>query len=453
MTETFQARLEVPVSAEELYAWHVRPGALTRLAPPWEETNILHDDGVREGGRTVLEVAIGPVHERWVAVHRDVDPGRGFTDEQIEGPFVSWVHRHQIDALGSHHAALTDTIEYRLPLGALGRLVGGSAVRRRIERMFVYRHAVLADDLRRHAEHRGRRLRVAITGQSGLIGRALSAMLTTGGHEVLAVVRRAPTAGEIAWDPAAGTIESDKLAEVDAVVHLAGENIGDGRWTEAKKTLIRESRVHGTQVLSAALARLRGGPCTLVSASAIGWYGDRKEAVDEHSAGGEGFLAEVCEAWERAADPARAAGIRVVHPRTGVVLTPLGGALPQLITAFKVGVGGKVGRGDQGLSWIALDDVVAGLHAALLREELDGPVNLCAPDPVDSAGFARVLGEVLHRPSVVPLPEAAVRVTLGEKGEALLLEGARVRPGVLLAAGHRFTCPELTGALRHLLGR
>jgi uncharacterized protein (TIGR01777 family) len=451
MGETFEARVELAASAEAVHDWHLRKGALERLSPPWEALRILRDDGVKDGGRTSIEVAIGPVHERWVAVHREVTPGRGFVDEQVEGPFSSWIHRHVIEPLGPERCALTDRIEYKLPLGALGRLVGGSLVRKRIERSFAYRHAILADDLRRHREYAGRTLRIAVTGASGLIGGALVPMLTTGGHEVLPIVRRAAEPGEVAWDPERGVLEADKLRGVDAVVHLAGENIGDGRWSDDKKQRIRASRVRGTTFLAESLRKLAGGPRVLVSASAIGWYGNRTDPVDEDSPRGEGFLAEVCEAWERAADPARAAGLRVVHPRTGVVLTPAGGALPELLSAFKVGVGGRVGGGTQGLSWIAIDDVVAGVHAAIMNEAFEGPVNLTAPNPVDNANFARVLGEVLHRPSAVPLPEAAVRLALGEKGQTLLLEGAFVRPARLEAAGHRFSYPHLDGALRHLL--
>jgi uncharacterized protein (TIGR01777 family) len=451
MSEKFEASVELPASAEEVFAWHTRPGALQRLSPPWESLTVFSSDGVRDGGRTVLEVQIGPVHERWVAVHRDVTAGRGFVDEQLEGPFRSWIHTHRIEPLGPDRARLTDSIEYALPFGALGRLFGGGAVQRRLERSVAYRHAILADDLRRHAEQGGRRLRVAVSGASGLIGGVLVPMLTSLGHEVRSLVRRAPQPGEIAWDPERGVIDADQLAGLDAVVHLAAENIGEGRWSEAKKQAIRDSRVRGTALIAEALARLRGGPRTLVSMSAIGWYGDRREPVDESSARGEGFLSEVCEAWERAADPARAAGLRVVHPRGGVALTPAGGPLPRMLGAFKMGAGGRIGRGDQGLSWVAIDDLVAGLHAALLRDDLAGPVNVCSPEPVDSATFTRVLGQVLRRPTFLPLPEAAVRLAFGEMGEALLLEGAFVRPARLQAVGHRFGYPALEAALRHLL--
>ncbi len=452
-TSIFSSRVELPVSAMDAFAWHTRKGALERLTPPWEPARVLQHDGVHDGARTILEVALGPTHQRWIAEHSEVVPGKGFVDEQVEGPFSRWRHTHRFVELGEARCALEDHIEYRLPFGGLGRFFGGGYTEGRLARMFAYRHAVLLDDLRRHAAYPGKRLRVAITGQSGMLGRSLTAMLVTGGHEVLPVVRRAPLAGEIAWDPQAGTIEREKLVGVDAVVHLAGDNIAEGRWTDEKKARVRDSRVQGTTLIAETLARLEGGPKVLVSASAIGWYGDRPELVDEASAPGKGFLPEVCELWERSADPARAAGLRVVHPRIGIVLSLEGGALAKLSAAFSAGIGGRVGKGDQGMSWIALDDVVGALHAALLDPMLEGPVNLTAPYPVDNVTFVRTLGDVMHRPSALPLPGAAVKLMFGEMGERLLLDGAFVKPSQLEASRHRFSYPELDGALRHLLGR
>jgi uncharacterized protein (TIGR01777 family) len=425
------------------------------LTPPWEDIRMLSDDGLVDGGRTVIEVAVGPAHTQWISIHKDVQPGRRFVDEQVEGPFKTFVHHHIFAPIDEQRSELREEIEYRLPLGGLGRLLGGSAVARRLERMFAYRHALLSDDLRRETELGLRTLgpqKIAITGASGLVGRALTCLLTTAGHEVRAIVRHEGRGSDIAWNPDAGTIERDKLVGLDAVVHLAGENIGDGRWSAAKKERIVQSRVRGTKLIAETLAGLQGGPRTLVSASAIGYYGSRTTPVDESAEVGSGFLAEVCHAWETAADPARAAGLRVVHPRTGIVLTPAGGALAPMVAAFKTGLGGRIGAGEQGMSWVAMDDLLAALHAMIIRSDLSGPVNVTAPEPLDQATFARVLGEVLGRPSVVPLPATAVRLALGERGERLLLEGAIVEPKRLVGAGHRFSYPSLAGALRHLLG-
>ena len=449
-TEVFERRIELPVSVDELFAWHTRQGAFQRLTPPWEPTKVVSNDGVVNGGRAVMEMHLGPTTQRWIAEHKEVAPGQGFVDEQVAGPFKAWRHEHRMEALGPARSALVDHIEYVLPLGAVGHFFGEGIAARRLEKMFTYRHDVLREDLTRHAEYRGERRRVAITGASGMIGRALSAMLTTGGHEVLRVVRHGE--GEVHWD-GKSTIEAEKLRGVDTVIHLAGENIGEGRWNDEKKRKIRESRVEGTALVARTLAELADGPRTLVSASAIGYYGDRKEPVDEASPRGDGFLAEVCEEWERAAEPARAAGIRVVHPRIGIVLSPEGGALPPLRKAVGAGVGGPIGRGDQGVSWISLDDVVYALFATVMRDDLIGPVNLTTPNAIDNAGLARALGHVLHRPSFMTLPAAAVKVAFGEMGERLLLDGAIVAPHRLVEAKHRFAYPELDAALRHLLGK
>ncbi len=451
--ETFTARVELPVSAQAAYDWHLRPGAFQRMSPPWEVSRVLSNDGVRNGGRTVIEIQFGPTKRQWIAEHRDVVDGVGFVDEQIDGPFAYWRHQHRVEPLGPDRCVLEDHVDYRLPLGDLGQLFGGGIASRRLERMFEYRHSVLRDDLLRHQQYGDRRLRVAITGHDGLVGRNLSAMLSSGGHTVVPLVRREPKRGELRWDPMAGTIDREGLAEVDAVIHLAGESIADGRWSDEKKRRITDSRVMGTRLIAETLASLTRGPRTLVSVSAIGWYGDRDTVVDEGSERGQGFLPEVCEAWERAADPARAAGIRVTHPRLGIVLSPAGGALPPMATAFSTGVGGRVGSGKQGMSWIAIDDVLGALHAALLDDALVGPLNVTSPNSVSNAEFADTLGKVMHRPSAIPLPGLAVKLAFGEMGERLLLEGAWVKPRHLLASNYRFSYPELMPALEHLMGR
>jgi uncharacterized protein (TIGR01777 family) len=291
--------------------------------------------------------------------------------------------------------------------------------------------------------------RIAITGASGFIGSELSESLASGGHEVQPLVRRSPQAHEIYWNPGSLEIELERLEGVDAVVHLAGESIAGGRWTPERKAAILDSRVKGTRLIAEALARLRQPPRVLVSASGIGYYGDRgDEVLTEESAPGTGFLADVCQAWETATEPARQAGIRVVHMRTSIVLSPRGGALAQLLTPFKLGVGGVIGSGRQWMSWIGFADLIGAYHHAIFTASMEGAVNATAPNPVTNAEFTRVLGKVLGRPTLFPLPEAGVRLLLGELGEALLLEGARVLPRKLLDSGFAFLHPDLDAALR-----
>ena len=298
------------------------------------------------------------------------------------------------------------------------------------------------------------RLRVAVTGATGLVGSALVPALRAAGHRVDRVSRRPPAAGstDIQWDPGRGRLDPRALEGVDAVVNLAGESIAARRWTGSVKERIRRSRVDGTRLLAGTLGRLTRRPQVLVSASAVGYYGSRGEApLTEESPPGSGFLAEVCREWEAAADPARAAGIRVVHPRLGVVLAGQGGALPRMALPFRLGVGGVIGSGRQYWSWIEVSDLVRAIELSLALDTLAGPVNTVAPSPVTNREFTRVLGRVLRRPTLVPLPAPAVRLLLGEMGQALLLDSARVLPQRLERAGLRFRHPGLETALRAAL--
>jgi uncharacterized protein (TIGR01777 family) len=334
-------------------------------------------------------------------------------------------------------------------------LGGGAFARAKIRRAFAYRHAITLADLERHAMHATRPpLRVAITGATGFIGSALAAFLTTGGHQVSRLVRGGRAAGsDIAWDPARGEIEREKLEGVDAVVHLAGEPVSE-RWTAAHKRGILESRVQGTRLVAETIASLARPPRLLVSASAVGIYGDGGDQVlAEAGPHGSDFLAGVAEAWEAAADPARAAGVRVVHPRFGVVLSPRGGALKALLPPFQMGGGGKLGNGKQWMSWIALDDAIGALHHLLLTDTLVGPVNVTAPSPATNAEFSKTLGHVLGRPAAITVPRLALKAMFGEMAEVMLLRGQRAIPRRLTESGFTFRHPTLEGALRFELGK
>ena len=297
-------------------------------------------------------------------------------------------------------------------------------------------------------------MRIVVSGASGLIGSALTARLQADGHQVLALTRSAAHAsasGHIFWNPDAGALTPRDLEGADGVVHLAGEPIV-GRWTAEKKSRILNSRVRGTALLARALTALAQPPRVLICASAIGYYGDRGHAVlYEESAPGRGFLAEVCQAWEAAARPATARGIRVVQARNGIVLSLAGGALAKMLPIFRLGLGGRLGSGRQYWSWVSLDDVVEALVHALTQDALTGPMNLVAPQPVTNAEFTRTLGSVLKRPAFLPAPAMGLRWLLGEMADALLLGSARVEPRQLLVTGYRFQWQDLEGALRHLL--
>lgn len=444
----------MPVSVERLDAWHRRPGALQRLSPPWERVEVeSRRDDIDPGTRRHLRVGRWPFRSRWVAEHRPLDDGRGFRDVQVEGPFARWEHEHRFESRDEDSSILEDRVEYALPLGALGQAVAGRWIRRQLERAFSYRHRVAAADLGAHRRAGEESLRVAVTGSSGLVGSALVSFLRTGGHEVVRLVRRPPKlgGGEVRWDPE-GFVDTENLEGVDAVVHLAGENIF-GLWTSGKKEAIRQSRVQGTRVLVDALSALERPPGVLVSASAVGYYGDTGgERVDEESPPGSGFLAGVCREWEEAAAAAEDAGIRVVRLRAGVVLTPRGGALGAMLPLFRLGLGGPLG-GDQWMSWVSRDDMVGAIHHALVDEELSGAVNAVAPHPVRNRELASTLGRVLRRPAFLKVPAPLVRLATGQMGEEALLASVRAVPAALEAAGYRFRHSGIEEALRHCLGR
>ncbi|MEQ8787036.1 MAG: TIGR01777 family oxidoreductase [Pirellulaceae bacterium] len=453
--DEFVQSTALPTSAAEAFAWHERPGAFDRLIPPWENVRVVSaGGGIGEGQRVELVNQLGPLSLRWLVEHRDYRRGEMFRDVQLEGPFAHWDHRHAFRPEGPTGCVLEDRIEYACPGGALGRLLGRGLVQSRLERMFRYRHETTAADLAAHARFAGvKPLSVLISGASGLVGSALAPLLTTGGHCVTRLTRGEPAGDELGWNPASGEIDQARLSRFDAVVHLAGESIADGRWTKAKKRRILESRVEGTRSLSRALAACHDGPKTLVCASAIGYYGDRgAEVLDEASESGAGFLPEVCRQWEEATRPAEDAGVRVVHLRIGIVLSPKGGALAKMLTPFRLGGGGPIGDGRQFWSWISIDDLVGAIHHALMTPSLRGAVNAVSPAPVSNLEFSRSLARVLRRPCLLPMPRLAARLALGEMADALLTASTRVIPRALEASGYRFRHASLDAALKHLLG-
>ncbi|WNG85602.1 TIGR01777 family oxidoreductase [Mycobacterium sp. ITM-2016-00317] len=435
---------------DEVWRWHARPGAMRRLVPPWQPMSVVSEASSLADGVAVLGL---PGGLRWVARH---DPsayveGTRFADELAsQGPaswpprvIGRWRHTHSFTDVGSG-TRVHDRVDARVPAAAL-------------RATFVYRQRQLTDDLAAHrrAEVAGAApLTVAITGASGLVGSALSAFLSTGGHRVIRLVRGHATGeDERRWDPldpAPGL-----LTGVDAVVHLAGASIA-GRFTEAHRAAIRNSRIEPTRLLARAAVSAPDGPRTFVSASAIGFYGaDRGDTqLTEDSGRGDGFLADVVADWEAATDPAAEAGLRVVKVRTGIVQAAAGGTLALLRPLFTAGLGGRLGSGRQWLSWIGLDDLVEAYHRVLYDESFSGPVNAVGPEPVRNAEYTRELARVLHRPAMVPVPALGPRLLLGAEGARELAHASqRVVPSKLLAAGHPFRHLDVGDALAHQLGR
>jgi uncharacterized protein (TIGR01777 family) len=295
-------------------------------------------------------------------------------------------------------------------------------------------------------------MKILVSGSTGLIGSALKQALVADGHQVAGLVRANPKPGDVLWNPVAGTLNPAPLEGFDAVIHLAGDPIAEGRWNAEKKARIRDSRVKSTKLLAETLSKLARPPKVLLCASAVGIYGHRgEEVLKEDSSAGLGFLAEVGKAWEAAAEPAARKGIRVANLRFGIVLTPHGGALKKMIPPFKLGIGGAFGSGRQFISWIALEDAVGAIRHVLSKPEISGPVNIVAPEPVTNAHFSKSLGKALHRPAIIPMPAFGVRILFGEMADEALLASTRVEPDRLLSSGYNFRHKTLEEALRSML--
>lgn len=439
---------------QQVWDWHTRPGAMRRLVPPWQPMRVVKETESLADGTAVLGL---PAGLRWIARHdpSGYDPPHQFVDVLSSSADLGgvmtlpprvigwWRHTHRYSDAGTGATRVHDIVDTTVP---------GFALRS----TFAYRHRQLAEDLAAHADATARRpgpLTVAITGSSGLVGTALAAFLSTGGHRVIRLVRGEPAGeDERRWQPMQPA--ADLLDGVDAVVHLAGESIA-GRFTESHRRAIRVSRIEPTQRLAELAAMTGGRLTTFVSASAIGYYGyDCGDTVlDEDSPRGDGFLADVVADWEAATAPAAEAGLRVVRVRTGIVQAAAGGTLRLLRPLFAAGLGGRLGSGRQWLSWISIDDLLDVYYRALWDTSLAGPVNAVAPDPVRNVDYTRALAATVRRPAVLPVPGFGPRLLLGRQGAAELAQAdQRVSPAKLLGCGHRFRQPDIADALAHQLG-
>ena len=450
--QTYERSTVLPHSLERVFAWHETAASFDRFLPPSPPMELLERTGtIRDGDRATFRVRVGAFGFRGTVEYEGYRPLEELGNRHVGGPHRSLRHRHLFRATGEGSCELTERIqcEPRLILATLGR----AWLRRTMERTLEFHQERLRRDLDRHASGPAEPLRVLVTGASGLIGGALTAFLESGGHEVVRLVRRPPAApAEIPWDPAAGQLDAGTLEGFDAVIHLTGENVGAGRWNAARRLRIRESRVASTELLCGALAAVRRPPSVLVSASAVGYYGDIDGTVDESAPAGDGYLAGVTAAWEQAAEPARAAGIRVAHARLGAVLSPKAGILKRLLPVFRAGAGGVVGSGRQPISWIGLDDAVGALHFLVSNGQAQGAFNVVAPRAATNCEFTRALAAVLRRPAIAPVPAVAIRTLFGEMGDQLILKGQAVVPARLTELGFRWLEPTLDGALRWELG-
>ena len=422
-------------------------------------------NGVQDGSTAELRIGIpgtqGRVGPHWVAEHDNYRKDQGFDDFMVSGPLKDWRHHREFRALaiGSEpRTEIREEITYEFP-SPLPNAVGEWFSDAQLEKFFAYRTRQLADDLAFHAAHHGQGPRkILISGASGLVGTQLVALLGGGGHTVRTLTRGTPTMPtQLQWDPTHGELNLDLLREADVVIHLAGEPIGK-RFTAKHREAVMDSRVDSTLVLARSLAAIADDhrERALIVASASGFYGPDRgdEVLTEESRPGSGFLADVCRAWEGACEPARAAGVRVVNVRTGMVQTPAGGQLALQLPLFLAGLGGRLGDGRQWMPWITIDDLV-GLYAHVaLTPGLSGPVNACAPEPVTNAEYARTLGHVVHRPALLPVPKFGPAALLGGQGaKELALAGQRMSASRAEAWGYQFRHRTLAAGLHHVLAR
>ncbi|HEY7228021.1 MAG TPA: TIGR01777 family oxidoreductase [Nitrososphaeraceae archaeon] len=469
------------MSPNELFEWHLREGAFERLNPPWQRFKVIERKGnIQNGGTIKVKIKIGgPLHTTWLLKHSDYMKDKQFRDIQIEGIFKSWTHTHLFKQLGLSSSELEDNIEYSLPGGKIGRAIASDLIDKKLNKIFCYRHRITRGDIQVHSavnKIRGNDgpMTIAITGSSGFIGSSLIPFLTTGGHRVIRLIRdpKSPDCDGnnkdlknimfIQWNPSSAYADVSSLNgnnyNIDAVVNLAGENIF-GKWTNEKKRRIFDSRINTTKSLCRLLSLLDKPPKVLVSASATGYYGNRHDEVltEESSipsSSSNDFLSDVCMNWEKSTQLAKESGIRVVNLRIGTVLSSSGGILSKILPAFKLGCGGRIGKGSQYMSWIGLDDLLALVLYVIADKSIIGPLNAVSPNPIASADFTKTLGKVLSRPTIFSIPEFIIKKALGEElANAVLLSSSRVIPRQLTNLGYKFRFPSLELVLRHTLGK
>ncbi|WP_136809956.1 TIGR01777 family oxidoreductase [Desulfosediminicola flagellatus] len=455
-TQKFIYRSVFPCTARELYDFHSRPGALERLLPPWDGSEVVWKKGsLAPGGKVLMKLKQGPISFPWEAHHIEEIPGVMFQDVQHKGPFAQFSHVHRFSDT-PEGALLEDEIEFALPFQSLMPAIATRQVYKMLTSIFTYREHTLTEDLKLHARCSKKPLRILISGASGVLGSVLVPLLTTGGHEVWTLVRRRadPHKNEIQWDPQNEILDLSSLPDLDGVIHLAGEYIGLGRWSPAKKRSVIESRTRGTHLLASAIAALPKKPDVFLSASAVGYYGDcGPQIIYEDHPEGNDFISEVCSLWEGAAAPAKEAGIRTVLMRLGVALTPRGGALQRLLVTTPLGFFKRFGIGNQYISWMSIDDMVSAMLHCLVTPAIEGPINIAAPEPVTNIELLQTLAKTSSLPQALDIPAWFLKILYGQMATEILLSGCRVSSGKLKESGFTFRHPTLPEALQTLLGK
>ena len=452
----FTKKTLINVPVEDLFAWHARNGAINRLTPPWTPLSLISrkGEGIDKGVQVKFKMKTLGVPMIWEAEHVEYKENRMFRDCQTKGPFALWEHSHLFHPETSTSTVMEDRVRFKLPFNIFSLPFYGYA-KKELDRIFSYRHQVLKQDME-NLVGRVRKQRILISGASGTIGQALVPFLRTCGHEVIRLVRDPDDTAEDAlyWDPYKNILDMNAAGPIDAVISLNGVDISRGKWTEKQKRLIIDSRVIPTRVLVEKMRAMSSPPSVFISSSAIGLYGEGGDTrLTEETPMGACFISTVCNQWEAASLGAARGGIRTIQLRIGVVLTPAGGALERMSLPFSLGLGTRVSHGQQYMSWISMDDALGGILHILENADINGPVNLTAPEPVTNRAFTKTLGQVFSRPAPFVMPRALALMLWGDMGKETLLTSARVLPTKLMNNGYNFVHTRLEPALRHVLGK
>ena len=452
----FIKRTKINVPVETLFSWHGRKGAIERLTPPWAPMEMIsrNMDGIQKGVKVKFKIKFFNIPMIWESEHIEYKENRIFKDRQTKGPFAKWEHTHKFIPQDATSCIMEDHVEFKLPFGMLSRPLYGFA-KKKFEKMFDYRHRVLKYDLENHAG-KTKKLKILISGASGTIGKALISLLQTCGHEVIVLVRTKKELSDNAlfWDPYKGILDIERAGHIDAVINLNGIDISKGRWTAKQKKLIIDSRVIPTSLLAQKIKNMAQKPEVFITASAIGFYGNNTTGVvSEADEKGDFFISRVCKEWEDASLEAQQAGIRTIMLRTGVVLTPVGGALAKMILPFKLGMGVILSHGRQYMSWISIDDEISAILFIIENSNIKGAVNLTAPEPVTNREFSKTLAKVFSRRVFFAMPKFMIGLIWGQMGQETILASIRVKSEKLLNNGFIFQHKTLFHALKHMLGR
>jgi len=449
-THIIRFRSEFLHPSQEVFDWHLRPGAFERLVSPWHQIRVLSCEGSPKdlGSKITLQFRFIGIPFRWVLQYKEFSEGKSYIDEQVKGPFSLWKHIHRVHPIDANSCALEDEIHFSPPFGMLSRYM-----KKRFLRILEWKHETLRMDLQAARRYKSPALKILVSGSTGLVGTSLIPFLRTSGHDVHRLVRKKEIKKDaVFWDPEKGEMQENDFEGFDVVIHLAGKNIASGLWNEKRKNAFFQSRVRDTQLLSQILAKRENPPKVFVCASAVGIYGNREdELLTEKSPAGRGFLAHLCVHWEEASAAIEAKGARDVHTRFGMILTPRGGMLSRLLPLFHAGLGTILGSGKQKMPWIALDDVIYGIYHCLLNEEVQGGINFVSPHGETVRSFSKKLALKLERPLFLRIGEKSLRFTLGEMADEMLLTSVNALPEKLLQSGYEFRFPTLESAFKRFL--